>query len=435
MCSPRLDPFRGERGATIYLVCLVFGISIWVGVVHHSGNPGLLRFVPPFVAGVDLNHNDHLGAEYYNIAVALASGRGFADPFGAGTGPTAWMPPLYCWLLASLITLLGDRTLVSLAVLLLQNIVLVVTGLVLYRTGRSADSPVPPWVRLVLYSVWLLVFFRWFFQVTHDTWLVLLFVVVHYVLGLARWRAAGSPAAWFGWGATAGVTMLAHPVLGLTWVVLWAMATVRHARPRLAAIALVPFLVIGGAWVVRNYAVFDRFILIKSNLFYDLYQANVEDADGVITEHSFANHPANRSEAYTSAGETAFLDGYRERAVAELRQHPGGYLTRVGNRMLAASLIYTPYFRWFENHLLIVKRLVYPLPYFGVLIVLFLSAFRLRPEALIAGVIYLCVLAPYVLVSFYIRYAIPLVLLQLLFCAWAIELVGERVASLTRSAR
>src|SRR5262245_66346977 len=36
----------------------------------------------------------NLHGEYFNIAKALYMGKGFADPFGAPTGPTAWQAPL-----------------------------------------------------------------------------------------------------------------------------------------------------------------------------------------------------------------------------------------------------------------------------------------------------------------------------------------------------
>src|SRR5690348_4535505 len=47
---------------------------------------------PPEVAAT---WHQHLGGEYFNIAQAIVDGRGFADPFGERTGPTAWMPPLF----------------------------------------------------------------------------------------------------------------------------------------------------------------------------------------------------------------------------------------------------------------------------------------------------------------------------------------------------
>src|ERR1700745_4331445 len=45
-----------------------------------------------------------------NIAASLASGHGFSSPFRIETGPTAWMPPLYPWLLAGIFRVFGVRT-------------------------------------------------------------------------------------------------------------------------------------------------------------------------------------------------------------------------------------------------------------------------------------------------------------------------------------
>ena len=45
-------------------------------------------------------NNFGFGWEMGRIAAAIASGRGFSDPLGAATGPTAWEPPLYPYLTA-----------------------------------------------------------------------------------------------------------------------------------------------------------------------------------------------------------------------------------------------------------------------------------------------------------------------------------------------
>ena len=45
-----------------------------------------------------------------NIAASLASGHGFSSPFRIDTGPTAWMPPAYPWLLAGIFRVFGVRT-------------------------------------------------------------------------------------------------------------------------------------------------------------------------------------------------------------------------------------------------------------------------------------------------------------------------------------
>ncbi|HEY4105589.1 MAG TPA: hypothetical protein VGM44_16940, partial [Polyangiaceae bacterium] len=74
----------------------------------------LFSIHPPFIT--------HLGGEYYNIAAALAEGRGYSDPFGALDGPTAWMPPAFTFLLAALIRVLKSKELVGEAVVVLTGI-------------------------------------------------------------------------------------------------------------------------------------------------------------------------------------------------------------------------------------------------------------------------------------------------------------------------
>src|SRR5205823_3055239 len=53
----------------------------------------------------DLNFS--FGWEMGRIGVAIASGRGFADPFEGHTGLTAWEPPLYPYLIAGVFKVFG----------------------------------------------------------------------------------------------------------------------------------------------------------------------------------------------------------------------------------------------------------------------------------------------------------------------------------------
>ena len=46
------------------------------------------------------DNNFGFGWEMGRIGAAIASGHGFSNPFGPPTGPTAWEPPLYPYLIA-----------------------------------------------------------------------------------------------------------------------------------------------------------------------------------------------------------------------------------------------------------------------------------------------------------------------------------------------
>src|SRR5205823_9577198 len=95
-------PRRPTRHLPAVLVSLfVVGCSVYANLSFTVTDRTDYRYFPPFRAYADFNMNDHLGAEYMNVARALVAGKGFADPFEEPTGPTAWMPPAFPCLLAA----------------------------------------------------------------------------------------------------------------------------------------------------------------------------------------------------------------------------------------------------------------------------------------------------------------------------------------------
>src|SRR5664280_1449345 len=47
------------------------------------------------------------GFESCRIAASIVSGHGFSSPYGIPTGPTAWLPPVYPYLVAAVFKVLG----------------------------------------------------------------------------------------------------------------------------------------------------------------------------------------------------------------------------------------------------------------------------------------------------------------------------------------
>ena len=58
-----------------------------------------------------------------NISIALATGHGFSSPFRVETGPTAWMTPVYPWVLSLIFRTFGVRTYDSFVAAVVLNIV------------------------------------------------------------------------------------------------------------------------------------------------------------------------------------------------------------------------------------------------------------------------------------------------------------------------
>ena len=75
---------------------------------------GTYRFNPIY-------HNFSFGWEMGRLGEAIASGRGFSDPFDAHTGATAWESPLYPYLIAGTFHVFGIYSQAAAFVLLIPK--------------------------------------------------------------------------------------------------------------------------------------------------------------------------------------------------------------------------------------------------------------------------------------------------------------------------
>jgi Glycosyltransferase family 87 len=420
----------------VALAFLVAWTALYANASSAVTRPADYRFFPPFEPGFDRNRNDHLGAEYYAIARSLYEGRGFADPFRSQTGPTAWMPPVLPGLLAALLWATGgDRDAVMNAVVCAQAASLVAAGVfVLWFTRRTVPG-VSRWAAVGVYAALLLAHFALAFQETHDSWLILLALTL-VLAGACAARPLGSAARAAAWGAVGGLAALISPVVGFVWGVLTVAEPVRtRSAGRLllagaaAALALTP-------WTLRNYQAYGRLIPVKSNLAYELYQSQCLEPDGLLrlTEllrHHPYNGPNAEAEAYRRLGETAYLDGKAAAFRSAVAADPWDFAGKVGNRFLAATLVYTPMNPRGEDRAywgLWISRVTHALPFLSAVLLLATArSFGLRREQGVVLLAYAAYLLPFVLVSYYDRYAFPLVGVHalLMLCA------GERLTRLT----
>jgi energy-converting hydrogenase Eha subunit A len=98
-----------------------------------------------------------------------------------------------------------------------------------------------------------------------------------------------------------------------------------------------------------------------------------------------------------------------------------GYLVRVKNRLLAATVVYYPFFDNEGPRQQVVRSLIYTLPIVGLVVVVVTRRWARDHLALIAIVIFVIYLTPYVLVAYYRRYAVPLAGLQAMFEIWGLD--------------
>jgi len=365
----------------------------------------------------------HLGAEYFHVARALADGRGFSDPFGEATGPTAWMPPVFPMLLAALLRVFGSKNAAASGVTVLMITALVVQGITVQVIARRCLKRLSVFAASAVFFGWIVTFYYWFFLLTSDIWVISLFIcfltlaiVDHVETGRVR------PVAW---AVLGGIGVLASPTFGVAWgcLVLFLFVTEAKNRRRWAAVLALAG-VLASPWVVRNALVFHRFIPTKSNLPFEEYQANVLDTDGVYEISSMLEHPYNSENMrfeYQQLGEIAFVDSYGKRFRKQLALHPQGILRRVLNRALAATVNYIPLSDKMDPPLQsFVLHVVYALPF-----LIFVSTIWLGgPHQLLLrtlGVFWLAYLLPFVTVAFYARYFLPLTTLLTVTSALGID--------------
>jgi WD40 repeat protein len=408
---------------------LAFACSVYANLSFAVTNSADYRYFPPFVPHLNVNGNWNLSGESFNMAQALVAGRGYADPFNQPSGPTAWQPPLLATFLAALLWIFGgNRDALMTVIVLLQMLVLIGTGLLVFalvrQTTRHAGVAVAAW----LFMMFLVCQFHLCFQATQDCWIVLLAVNL-LIAGccllqpFARWSTAA------GWGLFGGLCALINPIVGFVWA---ALTVARGVRRRawlplgiagiVAGLTLVP-------WTVRNWVVFGRLIPIKSNLAYELYQSQCMQSDGLIQNTTFALHPYTAAtpegKEYHENGETAFLDHKRQQFWDAVRANPLDFAERVGMRFLGATLWYVPFERGLDGArpwTLWFVRLLHPLPFLAALLLVFTA--RRVPlsgmQWLVIGV-YLLYLLPYVVIGYYDRYGVPLLGAKVLLTVWGLD--------------
>lgn len=110
----------------LYIVLLVCGFILRFGFVlwkkTYIGSP---------------NDNIPFGEEICSIADHIVRGQGFSSPFHQDTGPTAWIAPVYPYLVALVFRLLGSYSVASATVLLgIQCIIAASTGITIHALGR-----------------------------------------------------------------------------------------------------------------------------------------------------------------------------------------------------------------------------------------------------------------------------------------------------------
>ncbi len=288
-----------------------------------------------------VEENFPFGWETGRIARSIAIGQGFSSPFTLhSTGPTAWIAPIYPYILAGVFKIFGVYTYTSSWVILAVNSVFsALNAVVIYRiakrcfTGKTALWSAWIWA-LLPYAMYYAIHWAW------ETSLAALLLSYVFLLSL-RMAGIGGPGGapqhttrdWLLFGFLWGLIALVNPslLLWLPFVGIWLL--VKQAKrspdkgPLLAAVLSgLLFLAMLAPWTLRNYLVFHKLVPVRGNFGAELRMGNAEDATGLWRSYVHPTQYDVQLRLYERMGEVAYVEMRKQEALDFIRAHPARFL-------------------------------------------------------------------------------------------------------------
>ena len=277
-----------------------------------------------------------------NTALALSQGHGFSNLFRQNTGPTAWLAPLYPFLLSLIFRLFGPFTISSFFAAVLLNAVFSsaatfpLFGLARHVAGRTA-AIVTSWLWVFL-PAGILMPFEWIWDTSLSVLLAttILWLTLRVSESARRWL-------WSAYGILWVVALLTNPALAVVLPFLWLWAATRardtaHVSWREPFIAIALIILLCQPWTIRNYATFHHLIPMRSSFAFELWIGNNDIFDphavgGVqrITRYEEIRH-------YAQLGENAYLAEKFNLASSFIHHNPALFLQLTGRKIIATWL-------------------------------------------------------------------------------------------------
>jgi len=280
-----------------------------------------------------------VGQEAGNVAWSLALGHGFSSPLIGMQGPTAWVAPVYPFLLALGFKLLSMNPYhVVIFGQVLNAIFSALTCWPIYLLAKKLFS-----LRVALPSCWawallptaILLPLEWVWDQTLSALLLtaLLCATVYLAAEPAPKAAAARRHAllWSGYGIGWAFTLLANPAIGLLLPVLLAWLAYQLNKTGAAwkgrlAIALFACVLGIVPWTARNYAAFGRFVPVKSNFGLEFWLGNNPDVKIIWTWWRSPASDQTESNELHRLGEIAYMHEKQSEALNFIWAHPGTFL-------------------------------------------------------------------------------------------------------------
>jgi len=265
--------------------------------------------------------DDHFGFgfEMGRIGRSLALGGGFSNPFHGITGPTAWEPPVYPFLISGVFKLFGIYSQTSAVVLLTFNsLCSALTCIPIFSIAkRCFDGRVAAWSSWAWALLPPIIF--WTTRYVWETSLATLLLAVIFWLALAM-ESQDGVMSWLGFGVLWGVAALTNtallsflPASGI-WV--W-YRRAKYGRRSLVGVLIATVIFVAGVtpWIARDYRVFGQFIFIRSNLGAELRLGNGSGANGTWMDYLHPTKNVEQFDLYRQMGEIGYVAERKSQAL------------------------------------------------------------------------------------------------------------------------
>ena len=317
--SRRLSPlwFR-IRTSPFWIVVVAFSLRLAAILILHT-----YKFRTT-------DQNFGFGWEMGRIGEAIASGHGFSNPFGGVTGPTAWEPPLYPYLIAGVFKIFGIYTHASSFVLLaINSFFSALTCIPVFLIGRRCFGE-----RAAIASAWTWALFPyviyWCTRWVWETSLSALLLATIFWLALTMEDHEGLKP-WVQFGVLWGIAALNSPVLlsFLPVSAIWALYhQMRSGKRSLSGVVLASLIFFAciTPWLTRNYRTFGKPVFIRSNFGAELRMGNGPWANGTWMYYLHPTQNKTARQQYEKLGEIAYVAERKRQAFEFIKENPGQFL-------------------------------------------------------------------------------------------------------------
>jgi 4-amino-4-deoxy-L-arabinose transferase-like glycosyltransferase len=288
---------------------------------------------------IPFTYPDHLDPQRHHwrfawemgmVARSIVTGKGFSSPYVGDTGPTAWFPPLYPYLLAGVFKVFGLFTKASaIAILTLNSIFSALTVIPVFAIARRTLSD-----RVARYAGWLWAFFPYSIWVAAERiWenaLTTLLLAILVWLTLVLDEKATSRRC-IGYGLLWGVAALSNPAVLAVFPLLLGWLCWRGYRRgekwfSSAVLAVVMLVLVVAPWDVRNYLVLHKVLPLRDNFWVEVRVGNTGDISDIYPDWAIPSTSAAQWNELHRVGEIAYIGEMRTLALRIIRDNPGVFV-------------------------------------------------------------------------------------------------------------